>query len=132
MVSSVIAKLLDDFFDQNPISQVALVVMSDGRAERITDLSGNARNHKNRLDERLAQGTAGGKGAASLRSQALLLPLTHDARLPRGTLGPIAPHLGPSCTRPQRGIPPPPYPSSGRLVVGASSIALPVSQPGDT
>ena len=43
------------------------MLLNDGRAERITDLSGNARNHKSRLEERLAQGTTGGKGPASLR-----------------------------------------------------------------
>jgi hypothetical protein len=67
-VTQVVTTLLQDFFDQNPISQVALVELRDGKAEKITELSGNARHHKSKLEERLNQWNGCGKGAASLRS----------------------------------------------------------------
>lgn len=36
---------IEEFFDQNPISQIGLIVMHNKRAERISDLTGNARKH---------------------------------------------------------------------------------------
>jgi hypothetical protein len=62
-----VTTLLQDFFDQNPISQVALVELREGKAEKITELSGNARHHKSKLEERLNLWSGCGKGAASLR-----------------------------------------------------------------
>ncbi|CAH8593351.1 unnamed protein product [Dicrocoelium dendriticum] len=34
-----------DYFDQNPISQLGIIITSDRRAERLTELSGNPRCH---------------------------------------------------------------------------------------
>jgi transcription initiation factor TFIIH subunit 2 len=37
--------IITEFFDQNPLSQLAVVVTRDGRAELISPLSSNARSH---------------------------------------------------------------------------------------
>ena len=42
----VVSTFIDNFFDQNPISQLALVELRQGKAEKITELSGNARHHR--------------------------------------------------------------------------------------
>lgn len=43
------AKLLegfiDEFFDQNPISQMGLIAMRNKRAEKLTELAGNPKKH---------------------------------------------------------------------------------------
>lgn len=36
---------VDEFFDQNPISQIGIIIMHNKRAEKMSDLSGNCRNH---------------------------------------------------------------------------------------
>ena len=50
---SVILKLLesffDQFFDQNPISQIGIIVTRNKRAERVSELSGNPKNHLDTL-----------------------------------------------------------------------------------
>lgn len=50
---TVALKLLEvffhQFFDQNPISQIGLIVTRNKRAEKLSDLSGNARTHLDAL-----------------------------------------------------------------------------------
>lgn len=36
---------IEEFFDQNPISQVGIILLKNKRAEKITDLAGNYKNH---------------------------------------------------------------------------------------
>ncbi|KAJ8943487.1 hypothetical protein NQ318_006340 [Aromia moschata] len=36
---------IEEFFDQNPISQMGVIIMHNKRAEKISDLAGNARKH---------------------------------------------------------------------------------------
>lgn len=36
---------IEEYFEQNPISQLGLIVTRNKRAERLTDLSGNGRKH---------------------------------------------------------------------------------------
>ncbi|XP_045474257.1 general transcription factor IIH subunit 2 [Harmonia axyridis] len=36
---------MEEFFDQNPISQIGVIIMHNKRAEKIVDLAGNARKH---------------------------------------------------------------------------------------
>jgi transcription initiation factor TFIIH subunit 2 len=36
---------IDEFFDQNPISQIGIIIMHNKRAEKISDLAGNSRKH---------------------------------------------------------------------------------------
>lgn len=40
---------LNEFIDQNPISQIGIIITRDKKAERITDLSGNINNHLDAL-----------------------------------------------------------------------------------
>lgn len=42
---------ISEFFDQNPISQLSLVIIRDGVARGITELSGNPKSHKEKLDK---------------------------------------------------------------------------------
>lgn len=68
VVEQVVSSLIDNFFDQNPISQLALVELRDGRAEKISELSGNARHHKAKLEERLKAKRSLGGGQPSIRA----------------------------------------------------------------
>jgi transcription initiation factor TFIIH subunit 2 len=36
---------LEEFFDQNPISQMGIIIMKNKRAERVSDLTGTAKKH---------------------------------------------------------------------------------------
>ena len=47
----VVKTFIDNFFDQNPISQLAIIELRDGTADKITELSGNARHHKSKLED---------------------------------------------------------------------------------
>ncbi|XP_063384080.1 general transcription factor IIH subunit 2 [Cydia fagiglandana] len=38
-------RFIEEFFDQNPLSQLGLVLMKNKRAERLTEMSGNVRKH---------------------------------------------------------------------------------------
>lgn len=42
---------IEEFFDQNPICQLGIIVMKDKRAEKLSDLSGSARRHVRSLKE---------------------------------------------------------------------------------
>jgi len=44
-------KFIDEYFDQNPISQIGFIIMRNKRAERICELSGNSRQHLTILDK---------------------------------------------------------------------------------
>ncbi|KAJ1487509.1 Ssl1-like-domain-containing protein [Baffinella frigidus] len=68
VASQVVSTFIDNFFDQNPISQLALVELRQGKAEKITELSGNARHHRGRLEERVVASRGVGGGQASIRA----------------------------------------------------------------
>jgi transcription initiation factor TFIIH subunit 2 len=36
---------IDEFFDQNPISQMGIIIMKNKRAEKISELAGNPKKH---------------------------------------------------------------------------------------
>jgi len=36
---------IDEFFDQNPISQMGIIITKNKRAEKISELAGNPRKH---------------------------------------------------------------------------------------
>uniref|UniRef100_A0A914VSN8 Ssl1-like domain-containing protein n=1 Tax=Plectus sambesii TaxID=2011161 RepID=A0A914VSN8_9BILA len=40
---------LDKFFEQNPISQIGVILLKDKRAEKLTELTGNHRKHRDAL-----------------------------------------------------------------------------------
>ena len=54
-----------DFFDQNPISTLAVIATRDGRAELLTELSCNPRHHLQALAK---LGEEGGRGESSLQN----------------------------------------------------------------
>lgn len=58
-----VKKFIREYFDQNPISQLSLCVTRDRVAERLTELSGNPKNHEQKLDTLMLT-----KGAASLQN----------------------------------------------------------------
>jgi hypothetical protein len=64
----VVLDFIENYFDQNPISQLALIQLREGKAEKITELSGNQRHHKSKLDEYMAKQKYLGHGPASLRA----------------------------------------------------------------
>lgn len=43
-------KFIEEYFDQNPLSQLGLVLMKNKRAEKLTELSGNVRKHVKSLE----------------------------------------------------------------------------------
>ncbi|XP_061393555.1 general transcription factor IIH subunit 2 [Musca vetustissima] len=43
-------KFIEEFFDQNPISQMGLIVLKGKRAEKVTELTGTAKLHLKALD----------------------------------------------------------------------------------
>lgn len=42
---------IDEFFDENPISQVGLIAMKNKRAEKVAELSGSAKKHVKVINE---------------------------------------------------------------------------------
>lgn len=52
-------KFIDEYFDQNPISQIGFIIMRNKRAERICELSGNSRQHLSILDKLKDKPTSG-------------------------------------------------------------------------
>ena len=53
VISSLMYKFFREFFNQNPLSQLGLVVTRNGIAERVTELSGNPETHIAALKENL-------------------------------------------------------------------------------
>jgi transcription initiation factor TFIIH subunit 2 len=43
-------KFISEYFDQNPISQLSLTITRDRGSERISELSGNPKNHLHKLE----------------------------------------------------------------------------------
>lgn len=65
-----------EYFDQNPISQLSLCITRDRIAERITELSGNPKNHEQKLEKLMNM-----KGTASLQNT-LTLSITILKQIP--------------------------------------------------
>jgi transcription initiation factor TFIIH subunit 2 len=59
---------IENYFDQNPISQLAVIELRNGTAEKITELSSNARHHKNKFEQHLAAIRYLGTGMPSMRA----------------------------------------------------------------
>lgn len=53
-VSDVLQHFVRDYFDQNPISQLGLIGIKGMKSERLSDLSGNPKNHIERIKEAVA------------------------------------------------------------------------------
>ncbi|KAJ2722528.1 hypothetical protein GGI07_003235 [Coemansia sp. Benny D115] len=56
---TLVEQFIGEFFDQNPISQLALVATKDGLAEVLTELSNNPMDHLNRLRAKTSKDLAG-------------------------------------------------------------------------
>jgi len=54
---------ISEFFDQNPLSQLSLVSMHNGGAQRLSELSASPESHRRVLEQRLESG-----GAVSLQN----------------------------------------------------------------
>jgi transcription initiation factor TFIIH subunit 2 len=42
---------IEEFFDQNPISQLGVILLKNKRAEKLSELAGNSRNHVKMLQK---------------------------------------------------------------------------------
>ena len=72
-----------EFFEQNPISQLGIVGMRDGLAQRISDTSGNPSDHISRLQsirEQEPKGQASLQNALDMSRAALFHAPTHTTR----------------------------------------------------
>ncbi|CAN0476854.1 unnamed protein product, partial [Scytosiphon promiscuus] len=45
----IVQDFVTNYFDQNPLSQLGILVTREGRAEKITELSGNPKAHMDAL-----------------------------------------------------------------------------------
>lgn len=72
---------IDEFFDQNPICQLGIIVMKDKRAEKLSDLSGSARRHIRSLKElSVSQGEPSLQNGLDLARQSLKMLPSHASR----------------------------------------------------
>ena len=76
VVKTCVKRFIREYFDQNPISQLSLCITRDRIAERITELSGNPKNHEQKLEKLMNM-----KGAASLQNT-LTLSITILKQIP--------------------------------------------------
>lgn len=72
---------IEEFFDQNPICQLGIIVMKDKRAEKLSELSGNARKHVRSLKEMsVNQGEPSLQNGLDLARQSLKMLPSHASR----------------------------------------------------
>lgn len=72
---------IDEFFDQNPICQLGIILMKDKRAEKLSDLSGSARKHVRSLKElTVSQGEPSLQNGLDLARQSLKMLPSHASR----------------------------------------------------
>lgn len=74
---------LEEFFDQNPISQVGIILMQNKRAEKISELAGNCRKHIkiiNSLNRTSLQGEPSLQNGLDLAMSSLKLLPAHASR----------------------------------------------------
>ncbi|KAJ2452010.1 hypothetical protein GGF42_004123 [Coemansia sp. RSA 2424] len=74
---------IGEYFDQNPISQLAIIATKDGLAEKLTDLSGNPMDHINALKDKANKDLAGEpslQNAVELAMHTLKRAPTHGSR----------------------------------------------------
>lgn len=72
---------IEEFFDQNPICQLGIIVMKDKRAEKLSELSGSARKHVRSLKEmNVTQGEPSLQNGLDLARQSLKMLPSHASR----------------------------------------------------
>lgn len=77
------AAFINEFFEQNPISQLGIIGMRDGLAKRISDLSGNAVDHLTaltKLRQQDPQGNPSLQNALEMARAALFHAPSHGTR----------------------------------------------------
>eukprot|EP00656_Telonema_subtile_P054830 TRINITY_DN8283_c0_g1_i1.p1 TRINITY_DN8283_c0_g1~~TRINITY_DN8283_c0_g1_i1.p1 ORF type:complete len:442 (-),score=101.88 TRINITY_DN8283_c0_g1_i1:87-1337(-) len=74
-VASVLPEFFREYFDQNPISQLALISTSNLRATKLTDFTGSARKHIAAVKEHVAGAPFQSGGEPSLQNALLM---AHD------------------------------------------------------
>lgn len=76
-------RFIEEYFDQNPISQLGIIVTKSKRAEKITELGGNPRRHISalqKLRERACQGEPSLQNSLELAMQTLRHMPSHASR----------------------------------------------------
>ncbi|ORX66613.1 Ssl1-domain-containing protein [Linderina pennispora] len=79
----ILESFVNEYFDQNPISQLAIISTKDGLAEKLTDLSGNPLDHVNALRDKSNKDLAGEpslQNALELAMHTLRRAPTHGSR----------------------------------------------------
>ncbi|KAJ1938627.1 hypothetical protein FBU59_004383 [Linderina macrospora] len=79
----ILESFVNEYFDQNPISQLAIISTKDGLAEKLTDLSGNPVDHVNALRDKSNKDLAGEpslQNALELAMHTLRRAPTHGSR----------------------------------------------------
>lgn len=74
---------IDEFFDQNPISQLGIIVTRNKRAEKLADLAGNSKKHLQAVKqyaELSCQGEPSLQNALELAAKSLKLLPSHASR----------------------------------------------------
>lgn len=72
---------IEEFFDQNPICQLGIIVMKDKRADKLSELSGSARKHVRSLAElSVNQGEPSLQNGLELARQSLKMLPSHASR----------------------------------------------------
>lgn len=72
---------IEEFFDQNPICQLGIIVMKDKRAEKLSELSGSARKHVRSLKElNVSQGEPSLQNGLDLARNSLKMLPSHASR----------------------------------------------------
>lgn len=54
-LNAAVRPFIRDFFDQNPLSQIGILILRDGLAEKVSDLSPNLQDHEQALDKLIEQ-----------------------------------------------------------------------------
>jgi transcription initiation factor TFIIH subunit 2 len=76
-------KFIEEYFDQNPISQLGIITMHDKRAEKLSEMSGNFKKHVaclSQLKDKGCEGEASLQNALELASQSLRHMPSHASR----------------------------------------------------
>lgn len=76
-------KFIEEYYDQNPISQLGLITICNKRADKVTEMSGNLKKHiacLEKLKEKQCEGEASLQNALELTSQSLRHMPGHASR----------------------------------------------------
>ncbi|KAJ1919176.1 hypothetical protein H4219_002123 [Mycoemilia scoparia] len=83
VVLKALEKFIHEFFDQNPISQLGIIVTKDGLADKLTNLSGNPMDHIKQLSDKKVKDLSGDpsiQNALDMAIDSLKHTPTHGSR----------------------------------------------------